>query len=190
MWWISERCTINFYWPQQQELQRLLYYLIVQNSYIKYSCLWETSTFSKLRLHSATSYIFSTRHWTSTLKQLCLENPERLIKKAISSYTAPDTVAFCCSAAIRMASPWNAKSCGLKTWARAGARQREGSKKKHYLPKRAVNFLLCAFTRDKVRKRRVEWRLTQRNRTGAISHSHICMSNKGEVHFTQLHPSI
>lgn len=76
MKWINGRCTINFYWFQQQELQNLIYYSIVQNSYIKYICLWETSKFSKLVLQIATSYIFNTKHWTSTQKQPWLENPE------------------------------------------------------------------------------------------------------------------
>lgn len=63
----------------------------------------------------------------------------------------------------------------IQTWARvkAEARQqkgkREAKQKKHYCPKRPVNFLLCDFTRDKIGKRGVEWRNTQRKRTAEDS---------------------
>ena len=56
-------------------------------------------------------------------------------------------------------------------------------KKKHHLPKRAVNFLLRAG------KKEVEWRNTQRKQTEAMSHLRICTSIKDEVHLTQRHLS-
>lgn len=42
------------------------------------------------------------------------EPRNRLITGAVCSYTTHDTAVFCSSAAIRMASPWDVKSCGLK----------------------------------------------------------------------------
>lgn len=94
----------------------------------------------------------------------------RPINEAICSYTVPDTVNLV-TLLHPQAFPMTCETCGLQTWARvkAEARQqnskREAKPKKHYSPKRAVNFLLCDFTRDKIGKREVEWRNTDRRRT-------------------------
>lgn len=102
---------------------------------------------------------------------MATETRNRPINGAICSYTAPDTVYL----AILLHLQAFPMRWGLQTWSRvkAEARQqkdkREAETKKHYYLNRAVNFLLCAFTRDKIGKREVEWRNTQRRRTAEES---------------------
>lgn len=162
---------MHHYFPLASKalLRRLLYYLIVLNSCIQYSCFWKTV----LQIETLLSNVLHLSY--TALAQLWLQKPEtdQLMEQFVLTQLLTLCIyQFCC---IYKPSLWDVKSCSLQTWTRvkAEARQQKGKReakpKKHYSPKRAVNFLLCAFIRDKIGKREVEWRNTQRKRTAEES---------------------
>lgn len=57
---------------------------------------------------------------------------------------------------------WSSDISKSEIWGKTTEGQKGSKTKKALFSKKAVNFLLCAFTRDKIRKQEVEWRNTQR----------------------------